>query len=695
MHAAAVAPIPAAARPTLQLLFGSHLAANAPGGAESPVASPADAGSAGAPADAADRGEEAMDALAHDIVEHPLLHDKLAHVPDGVLEQLVRQVGRRALIRIATGGAEFPTAEPASAQVPTEGLQGPDAAGSLPARTGLLARIQSRPVDGPEGHAAEQDSQELAGEDAHEVHEAHEAHGDHHADDRAEPSAAVQRRTGDSARDAPDPAAIHASARRGLATPATQLPFRDTIQRVFGRHDVSSLQAHVGPEAARSAHEMGADAYATGNHVVLGDSPDLFTTAHEAAHVIQQRAGVHCKGGVGEADDRHEQHADEVAQRVVQGKSAEALLDRDAGGSHERGGLQEPPVPAQSAMPAGPPIVQRHHRGKWVTSAAPRSLGGLGNVGASRVSWRRPIAFLASEGEPLTSSTAPTPSSTPEDWSKRPRRWQSRRTSWLAPRPPLPGMAAQPAGGEILPPPVLGVKRAVPAPRGFSSSTEQGAPASSARGSAAFEQHKEKAELNLGSISVHEDKERDLGEQETVAASAEVPALPKSWDKLDPTTNDQFRARLNAFRGNENLNPNYSGGEGRVFAADGKLTALKRWFKSRLGDMPASLSKLRDARSAVESHPELHADVDVVKIYEVGPDWILRDFDPNSVELKAGPAEAQAARVRAIAELEAQRSSGGLSSALTDLLNKLKKQPPSANLHWSPSKGKIVVIDMQ
>jgi hypothetical protein len=177
--------------------------------------------------------------------------------------------------------------------------------------------------------------------------------------------------------------------------------------------------------------------------------------------------------------------------------------------------------------------------------------------------------------------------------------------------------------------------------------------------------------------------------------AAEVRAPPKSWDKFESTTNDQFKARLNAFRGNDSPTPDYSDGEGRIFAADGKLTALKRWFKSRLGDMPASLSKLRQVRTDVESHPKLSADVDVVKIYEEGPDWILRDFDPNSVELKAGPAEAQAARARAITELEAQRSSGGLSSMLTDLLNKLKRQPPSANLHWSPSKKKIVVIDMQ
>jgi hypothetical protein len=175
----------------------------------------------------------------------------------------------------------------------------------------------------------------------------------------------------------------------------------------------------------------------------------------------------------------------------------------------------------------------------------------------------------------------------------------------------------------------------------------------------------------------------------------DAPAPPKSWDKFDSAGNDQFKARLKAFRGNDNLAPDYSGGEGRVFAADGKLIALKRWFKARLGDMPASLSKLRQVRADVEAHPKLSADVDVVKIHEEGTDWILRDFDPNSLELKAGPAEAQAARARAIAELEAQRSNGGLSDMLADLLRKLKKQPPSANLHWSPSKQKIVVIDMQ
>ena len=98
-------------------------------------------------------------------------------------------------------------------------------------------------------------------------------------------------------------ATVHAAAARGTATPASKLPHADRIQRAFGRHDISGIQAHAGGDAAASAHAMGASAYATGNHVVLG-SPDLHTVAHEAAHVVQQRAGVSLKDGVGDAGDR-------------------------------------------------------------------------------------------------------------------------------------------------------------------------------------------------------------------------------------------------------------------------------------------------------------------------------------------------------------------------------------------------------
>ena len=124
---------------------------------------------------------------------------------------------------------------------------------------------------------------------------------------------------------------VHAAAAHGTSGTATALPHLEPIQRLFGRHDISQVQAHVGGPAAEGARAMGAQAYATDNRVAFADSPDLHTAAHEAAHVVQQRGGVQLKGGVGESGDVYERHADAVADRVVQGKSAESLLDTMAG----------------------------------------------------------------------------------------------------------------------------------------------------------------------------------------------------------------------------------------------------------------------------------------------------------------------------------------------------------------------------
>ncbi|MEO7733105.1 MAG: DUF4157 domain-containing protein, partial [Kofleriaceae bacterium] len=143
--------------------------------------------------------------------------------------------------------------------------------------------------------------------------------------------------TGPAADDSARAAAAH-----GTTTPSTTLPYLDQVQRAFGGHDISKIRAHVGPEAAASARDMGAHAYATGDHVVLGERADLHTVAHEAAHVVQQRSGVHLKGGVGQVGDAHEQHADAVADRVVAGQSASDLLDQytRSGGEASGGHIQ-------------------------------------------------------------------------------------------------------------------------------------------------------------------------------------------------------------------------------------------------------------------------------------------------------------------------------------------------------------------
>ena len=130
-----------------------------------------------------------------------------------------------------------------------------------------------------------------------------------------------------------DPGAdVHALAAAGTAGAGGPLPFLDQIQGAFDHHDVRGVRAHTDAAAAAAATGMGAQAFATGDHVAFAGAPDLHTAAHEAAHVVQQRAGVHLKGGVGEVGDIYERHADAVADAVVRGESAAELLSASVGG---------------------------------------------------------------------------------------------------------------------------------------------------------------------------------------------------------------------------------------------------------------------------------------------------------------------------------------------------------------------------
>ena len=164
---------------------------------------------------------------------------------------------------------------------------------------------------------------------------------------------------------------IHAAASRGVAGPTTAMPHGDAIQRSFGgAADVSSIKAHVGGAATEATGAMGASAYATGDHVAFASQPDLHTAAHEAAHVVQQQQGVQLYGGVGEAGDSYEQHADAVADRVVAGQSAADLLGGGGGGG-ARSGVQRKIIA---------PIVQMKG-GNGGAQQAPAPQGAQGAVG--------------------------------------------------------------------------------------------------------------------------------------------------------------------------------------------------------------------------------------------------------------------------------------------------------------------------
>lgn len=99
-------------------------------------------------------------------------------------------------------------------------------------------------------------------------------------------------------RSVPDGAAAPASVQEALSAPALPLApaVRGFFEPRFGA-DFSRVQIHSGETAARSAQEVGARAYAVGNHVVFGAgqfSPSSRSgqklLAHELAHVMQQPA---------------------------------------------------------------------------------------------------------------------------------------------------------------------------------------------------------------------------------------------------------------------------------------------------------------------------------------------------------------------------------------------------------------------
>ena len=141
---------------------------------------------------------------------------------------------------------------------------------------------------------------------------------------------------------------VQSTAQAGVAGASSRLPYLDVIQRSFGKHDVSGIQAQVGGAATAASHALGAKAYATGSKVAFAAAPDLHTAAHEAAHTIQQQRGAVGFQGLGAADDEHERHADAVADAVVAGRSAEALLDRINGtvDARSEGAIQRKATPS-------------------------------------------------------------------------------------------------------------------------------------------------------------------------------------------------------------------------------------------------------------------------------------------------------------------------------------------------------------
>jgi Domain of unknown function (DUF4157) len=117
---------------------------------------------------------------------------------------------------------------------------------------------------------------------------------------------------------------VHAAAARGVRGAGRLLPYADRVQQALGRHRLDAVRAYTDAPAFAACRDLGADAYTVGDKIAFASrNPDLRTVAHEAAHVIQQRAGI--QPGNDRANHL-ERRAEAAADAIEHGRSPAGFL---------------------------------------------------------------------------------------------------------------------------------------------------------------------------------------------------------------------------------------------------------------------------------------------------------------------------------------------------------------------------------
>ncbi|MEU6159586.1 DUF4157 domain-containing protein [Streptomyces sp. NPDC047130] len=172
---------------------------------------------------------------------------------------------------------------------------------------------------------------------------------------------------------------------RGAGRPLDRSTRADMEARLDA--DFSDVRVHDDRPAKDSASEIGARAYTSGSHVVLGEGGrDKETLAHELTHVIQQRqgpvSGTDNGSGlrVSDPSDRFEQEAEANARRVMSAPRPATRAGADGGGGADGAGGAVQRAPArQTARTAS---VQRMPKAARVKTGARKKgrKGGTANA---------------------------------------------------------------------------------------------------------------------------------------------------------------------------------------------------------------------------------------------------------------------------------------------------------------------------
>ena len=206
--------------------------------------------------------------------------------------------------------------------------------------------------------------------------------------------------------------AVHAVL-RSAGRPLDDALREEMEARFGGGQRFGDVRVHTGTEADRSAAEIGAQAYTSGRHVVLGKEAvgDKRVIAHELTHVVQQSRGpvpgTDNGAGLSVSDpgDHQEIAAEANAVRVMSGQPPMAA------------GEMAPAGPGEAQVPAGAAPVQgmwrstrdstrdQRDRDRRDPSGRTRGSAAGGGDSAERRARRVPPPTRGPGGEPLWDGT--------------------------------------------------------------------------------------------------------------------------------------------------------------------------------------------------------------------------------------------------------------------------------------------------
>ncbi|MEU4744239.1 DUF4157 domain-containing protein, partial [Actinosynnema sp. NPDC023658] len=159
--------------------------------------------------------------------------------------------------------------------------------------------------------------------------------------------------------------------------------------------DFSGVQVHSDGAAMRSAKELRARAYTTGEHVVAPRDLDMHTWLHELDHVRTQRRGL-VEGGTDRGDGVRVSHPSDEQEKAADVNATRALEGNAAHVGHQHAGHQHSDHAAPQS--GGGAVTVQRTPATWSqesdTRAAERLQAGRPGIGQQQSFWPPIVALV-------------------------------------------------------------------------------------------------------------------------------------------------------------------------------------------------------------------------------------------------------------------------------------------------------------